>query len=239
MKSIKLTRYLSKLGYGSRRQVVHMVAGGRITRRDGAALTDDDAFVHEDVLIDGELLDPAPGVVVMLHKPIDYVCSTKGADRLIYDLLPPRFRGRSPIISPVGRLDRDTSGLLLLTDDGALNHRITSPRSHLPKTYEVHLATNLRGDEGDAFAGGRLTLAGEFAALEPATLEVRGPREARLTIIEGRYHQVRRMFAAVGNHVERLHRSAVGGLTLDALSSGQWRALSAAERANLWSPPAP
>ena len=211
-----------------------MVAGGRITRRNGVVLGDDDAFVHEDVLVDGESLDPPPGVIVMLHKPVDYVCSTKDADRLIYDLLPSRFRARAPIISAIGRLDRDTSGLLLLTDDGQMNHRLTSPRSHLPKTYDVQLATDLLGHEGDAFARGMLTLAGESAALEPATLEIRAPRQARVTIIEGRYHQVRRMFAAVGNHVETLHRSAIGGLTLAALPVGQWRVLSAAEQTDLW-----
>ena len=236
---MKLVKYIANLGYGSRRDVMRMLADRRITRRNGTILGEGDIVVHEDVLIDGEVLDPAPGSALMLNKPVGYACSTKDANRLIYELLPARFADRSPIIAAIGRLDRDSSGLLLLTDDGRLNHRVTSPRSHLPKTYEVRLAIDLRGDEGLAFAGGALMLAGETAALQPATLEVLGPRRARVTVIEGRYHQVRRMFAAVGNHVDALHRSAIGRLTLDDLPSGHWRVLTAVELSVLWSPKAP
>jgi 16S rRNA pseudouridine516 synthase len=162
----------------------------------------------------------------MLHKPVDYVCSTREASRLVYELLPERFLARSPVIAPVGRLDRDTSGLLLLTDDGQVNHRITSPRTHLPKTYEAELAHDLRGDEAALFASGTLLLDGEMDPLDPATLEPLDARRARLVLTEGRYHQARRMFAAVGNHVTALHRSAVGHLSLDGLAPGEWRVLT-------------
>ena len=97
----------------------------------------------------------------MLHKPVGYTCSTKDPGRIVYDLLPPRFRLRSPLLSTVGRLDRDTSGLLLLTDDGALLHRIVSPKTHLPKVYEATLANDLRGDEAEVFASGTLLLEAE------------------------------------------------------------------------------
>ena len=110
----------------------------------------------------------------MLHKPVGYTCSTKDTGRLIYDLLPPRFRLRNPVLSTVGRLDRDTSGLLLMTDDGALLHRITSPKAHLPKVYEAALATDLRGDEAAMFASGTLMLESENQPLAPATLEPAG-----------------------------------------------------------------
>ena len=138
------------------------------------------------------------------------------------------FFGRSlasPMLSPVGRLDRDTSGALLMTDDGALLHRIVSPKSRLAKAYEATLAQDLRGDEAALFASGTLLLESEDTPLAPATLEVLGPRHARLVLTEGRYHQVRRMFAAVGNHVETLHRPRIGGLTLGTLAPGEWRLL--------------
>jgi 16S rRNA pseudouridine516 synthase len=230
---MKLAKYLANLGYGSRREVTGLLEGRRVRRRDGSVLRADDAFAHEDVLVDGEPLDLPPGSVVMLHKPVGYVCSTSEATRLVYELLPPRFLKRSPVLAPVGRLDRDTTGLLLLTDDGPLNHRITSPRTHLPKTYEALLARNLRGDEAEIFASGTLMLDNETEPLRPATLEALDGRRARVTLTEGRYHQLRRMFAAVGNHVEALHRSAVGDLRLGDLPPGGWRALDAEEVAAL------
>jgi 16S rRNA pseudouridine516 synthase len=165
----------------------------------------------------------------MLHKPAGYTCSTKDSGRLIYDLLPPRFRLRAPVFSPVGRLDRDTSGLLLMTDDGVLLHKIVSPKSKLDKVYEVELAQDLRGDEAALFASGTLLLESELKPLLPAELEVLDARRARLTLHEGRYHQVRRMFAAAGNHVVALHRSRIGGLGLGELAEGQWRALAPAD----------
>ena len=231
---MKLLRTIANLGYGSRKQVAAMFRDGRITNARGNTLREDDAIAHVDVRIDGEALDPAPGVVLMLHKPIGYTCSTRDPGRIVYDLLPPRFRLRDPIVSPVGRLDRDTSGLLLLTDDGMLLHRIVSPRSHLPKVYEATLSQDLRGDEAALFASGTLVLQSEDTPLRPAVLEPIASRQARLTIVEGRYHQVRRMFAAVGNHVVALHRAAIGGLTLGDLESGRWRILSSCEAAELF-----
>jgi 16S rRNA pseudouridine516 synthase len=231
---MKLLKYLANLGYGSRREVARLLDDARVTRRDGSPLADGDRVAHGDVLVDGEPLDPPPGVVVLLHKPVDYVCSTTDANAVVYDLLPSRFRERSPIVAPVGRLDRDTSGLLLLTDDGQLNHRITSPKAGLAKVYEATLANDLRGDEAALFAAGTLVLDGERAPLDPAALEILTPRLARLTLTEGRYHQARRMFAAVGNHVEALHRVSIGGLSLGTLASGDWRTLGAAEIAGIF-----
>jgi 16S rRNA pseudouridine516 synthase len=164
-----------------------------------------------------------------MHKPLGVTCSRKDGGRVVYDLLPPRYRVRDPALSTVGRLDRDTSGLLLFTDDGALLHRIISPKSHVPKVYEATLANDLRGDEAAIFASGTLLLESETTPLLPAELEVLAPRKARLTLHEGRYHQVRRMFAAVGNHVEALHRVSVGGLALGYLPEGEWRMLTQGE----------
>ena len=230
---MRLPKLLAGLGYGGRRQVEALFAAGRVTDAGGSAVTLDADLPHHAVRVDGEVLDPPPGALLMLHKPLGYTCSTRDQGLLIYHLLPARFRLRKPVLASVGRLDRDTSGLLLLTDDGALLHRLTSPRSKLPKTYEVTLARDLRGDEAAVFGSGTLRLASDDKPLAPANLTVLGPRQARLVITEGRYHQVRRMFAAVGNHVLALHRSAVGGLSLGDLPPGAWRELGPADRSAL------
>lgn len=233
---MKLVRRLANLGYGSRKQVEAMLRDGRVTDTEGRPLSAEAQPDHEAVRVDGRPLDPPPGAVLMLNKPAGYTCSTSDPGRVVYDLLPPRFRLRNPIIAPVGRLDRDTTGLLLLTDDGPLLHRIISPKSRIPKVYEATLARDLTGQEAAAFASGTLMLRSETTPLEPAVLQPLGPRRARLTVTEGRYHQVRRMFAAVGNHVEALHRTAIGGLDLDDLAEGKWRLLAPAEVALVFKP---
>ncbi|WP_371182981.1 pseudouridine synthase [Xanthomonas sacchari] len=231
---MKLVKHLANLGYGSRKQVALMFREGRITDADGEVLYADDQVPHAAIRVDGEVLDPPPGLILALHKPVGYTCSTKDPGRIVYDLLPPRFRLRSPLLSTVGRLDRDTSGLLLMTDDGALLHRIVSPKARLAKVYEATLAEDLRGDEAAQFASGTLMLDGETTPLLPVELETLGPRQVRVALHEGRYHQVRRMFAAVGNHVAALHRSRIGGFALGDLPSGQWRVLEAADVAVLF-----
>ena len=231
---MKLVKLIANLGYGSRKDVAAMFREGRITDPQGEVLYADDKVGHDVIRIDGEPLDPPAGMTLMLHKPVGYTCSTKDPGRVIYDLLPLRFRARSPLLSSVGRLDRDTSGMLLLTDDGALLHRIVSPKAKLAKVYEATLASDLRGDEGEVFASGTLLLESENTALAPAELDVHDARHAALTLTEGRYHQVRRMFAAVGNHVDALHRSRIGGLALDELPAGQWRLLDAGDLETLF-----
>lgn len=242
-----LDRYLAALGYGSRRAVEAHFAAGRITGTEGRRVaaetplpTDATALAQalSAVRFDGEPLDPPPGSVIALHKPVGYVSSTTDASPVVYALLPDRFLMRRPIMAPVGRLDRDTSGLLLFTDDGPLLHRLTSPKWHVPKTYDVTLHDPLRGDEAEQLASGTLVLRGDDTPLLPATCAPIGTHGARVTITEGRYHQVRRMFAAIGHHVVALHRIAVGPIALRDLPEGTWRVLTAAERASL-APPAP
>ena len=239
---LRLDRLLANLGYGSRAEVARLAARGRVML-DGAALRDAGRRIAlapdltARLTVEGAPLDPLPGLVAMLHKPVGLTCSHKDDGPLVHDLLPDRWRRRNPAISPIGRLDKDTSGLLLLTDDGDLLHRIISPKRHVPKTYRATLARPLDGTEADAFAAGTLMLRGEATPLAPATLVAISATEALLTITEGRYHQVRRMFAAVGNHVEALHRESLGGLTLPAdLGPGQWRLLDAAAVAAILAP---
>ena len=231
---MKLVKHIANLGYGSRKDVQWMFREGRITDATGDVLYADDKVEHATIHVDGEPLDPPSGLLLMLHKPVGYTCSSKDPGRVVYDLLPPRFRLRSPVLSTVGRLDRETSGLLLMTDDGQLLHRIIAPKSKLPKVYLATLAQDLRGDEAAIFASGTLMLESEQTPLLSAELQMVAPRIARLTLHEGRYHQVRRMFAAVGNHVEALHRERIGGLALGALPAGQWQVLGDAARAELF-----
>jgi 16S rRNA pseudouridine516 synthase len=238
--AVRLDRLLSNLGYASRREVGMLASVGEILL-DGAALRDAGERVRLDpdlpwrMTVRGRPLDPLPGLLLMLNKPVGVTCSHKEAGALVYDLLPARWRRREPAISTVGRLDKETSGLLLMTDDGALLHRIISPKSQLPKRYRARLARPLGGDEGATFAAGTLMLEGEEKPLLPAVLEPLSDTEALITLTEGRYHQVRRMFAAVGNHVESLHRDRVGGLSLpDDLEPGSYRLLGDAEKARLF-----
>ncbi len=243
--TVRLDRLLANMGYGSRREVQGLVRAGRVIL-DGAPVDDAELrltvtpALADRLQINGRRLDPPPGMALMLHKPVGVTCSHKEAGALVHDLLPSRWRLREPAISTVGRLDKDTSGLLLLTDDGALLHRIISPRRHVAKRYLATLARPLEGSEGPRFASGDLRLEGEDKPLAPALLEPLSPTRARLTITEGRYHQVRRMFAAVGNHVETLHRDRVGGLDLPAdLEPGAWRLMGEAEIAAVFAPNAP
>jgi 16S rRNA pseudouridine516 synthase len=231
----RLDRLLANLGYGSRRDVQALVSAGKVTL-DGVAIKDAGqkiavtADLPSRMKIRGVPVDPPAPLVLIMHKPLGVVCSHREDGERIYDLLPKRWQIRDPALSSVGRLDKDTSGLILITDDGDFLHRVISPKRHVPKVYRAVLDRPLTGTEGEAFAGGTLMLEGEEKPLLPAQLEVLGEREARLTITEGRYHQVRRMFAAVGNHVVGLHRERIGGIALpDDLEPGQHRILTAAQ----------
>jgi 16S rRNA pseudouridine516 synthase len=237
---MRLDRLLANLGYGSRREVQGLVDAGEVAL-DGDVLTDAGArlAITPDLparmTVEGVPLDPPPPLVLMMHKPLGVVCSHKEPGRSVYELLPNRWRGRNPALSTVGRLDADTSGLLLLTDDGAFLHRVISPKAHIAKRYAVTLDRPLRGDEAAVFASGTLILESETIPLRPAVLEARSPTTVWLTITEGRYHQVRRMFAAVGNHVAGLHRDRIGGLDLPRdLAAGGYRLLADQERAALF-----
>lgn len=223
------------MGYGSRKEMARLAKAGGIVL-DGAELIDVTKRIPVTrdlptrMTVDGEPLDPVAGMVILLNKPLGMTCSHKEEGALVYDILPRRWKSRTPMISSVGRLDKQTSGLLLLTDDGDLLHRIVSPKRHVKKTYRAKLARPLSGTEGELFASGQMMLEGEDKPLVPAKLEVISQTEALLSVFEGRYHQVRRMFAATGNHVEELHRESLGGLSLrEGMRPGEWELLSEAE----------
>jgi len=233
----RLDRLLANLGYGSRREVQRLIAAGEVVL-DGEPLHDPGARLPvtadlaERMRIGGGLLDPPAPLTLILHKPLGVVCSHREPGRSVYELLPPRWRRRDPALSSIGRLDLDTSGLLLITDDGPFLHKVIAPKSHVAKRYHVTLARPLQGHEGGLFAAGTLILEGDADALAPAILDPLSPTTCHLTVTEGRYHQVRRMFAAAGNHVTHLRRDRIGGLDLPGdLPPGAFRILSPAARA--------
>lgn len=223
---MKLVKLLANLGYGSRKEVQRMIKSGAVTDDEGRVLGEGNLPPHEKIRIRGEELDPPSPLTIVLNKPDGYTCSTDDVGDTIYDLLPSRFACRNPGLNPIGRLDKDTTGLLLLTDDGKLLHRIIHPKSHCLKVYHAVLDRPLEGHEGELFSSGELLLNGETKPLLPAGFEALGEKEALITLHEGRYHQVRRMFAAAGNHVLQLKRLSIGGLQLPAdLEEGEWREL--------------
>nr|WP_319386504.1 pseudouridine synthase [uncultured Roseibium sp.] len=231
---MRLVKLLANLGYGSRKEMQLAIRNGWVTDKDGNRLKADSRTAQEDILFDDEPLDPAQGVVILMNKPVGYTCSAKDQGRLVYDLLPDRFRVRKPALSTIGRLDKETSGLLLFTDDGTFLHKVISPKSEVPKVYDVSLDRPMTGTETELFASGEMMLESEEKPLKPAELEVIDERAARLTLHEGRYHQVRRMFAATGNHVSELKRSRIGDLGLDGVDEGGWKTLSEEEKARIF-----
>jgi 16S rRNA pseudouridine516 synthase len=222
----RLDQLLANLGYCSRREARGWIQAGRVTVR--GQVTDDFGAKADpaDVRVDGEPLDHPAGLLLLVHKPVGLVCShdeREGPN--VYSLLPPRWRARNPQVTSIGRLDKDTSGLLLLTDQSELVHRLTSPKHKVPKVYRATVNADLAPALVPLFAGGTLLLKDEKSPCAPAELRIISPREAELTLTEGRYHQVRRMFASQGAEVLTLHRARLGHLELGDLPAGQWREL--------------
>lgn len=231
-KKIRLERLLANLGYGSRKEVAAAIKAGAVRIKGENVLDPSMQMAPEalaDATFDDEPLDPASPLTLLLHKPRGYTCSSDEQGFLVYDLLPPRWKHRDPILSTAGRLDKDSTGLVLMTDDGQLLHKVISPKISVGKQYRVTLSDDLNGDEAVMFASGAFLLKNDNKPLKPATWQPDGPKTGTMILHEGRYHQIRRMFGALGNHVEALHRFKLGGLELGDLEEGQHRILSAAE----------
>lgn len=223
---------LSRFGYCTRREAAAWIKQGRVTL-NGVPVKQASSSVDVDaVAVDGAPVPFPHGLYVALHKPLGYTCSHSEEEggRPVYDLLPARWLARSPQVQSVGRLDKETSGLLLLTDDGAFLHALTSPRHHVPKVYEFATSSPVPPSAVELFAEGSLMLRGEKSPCLPAQLELLGPCAGRLTLHEGRYHQVRRMLASVGAPVQSLCRVQFGPLSLDSLglAPGEWVAVDPA-----------
>jgi len=234
----RLDKLLSNLGYGARKDVRYWIREGWITVDGKPADSPSRKVLPDQVRLDGEELDYPYGLTLIYYKPAGTVCSRKEGGRLIYADFPERWIQRKPLLSSVGRLDKETSGLLIVTGDGQLNHYLTSPKQHVSKTYTVKLEHSLTGNEVELFGNGKLMLEGEEKPCLPAELSVIHSTEASLILHEGRYHQVHRMFAAVGNHVTELKRTHIGALSLQdtGLNYGDYKTVTAAELMGMISP---
>lgn len=228
----RLDKYLSSAGFCSRKEAKLLIKAGRVTV-DGVCPAGPEGKVGAgaQVAVDGKLVSGGP-VYLMLHKPAGVISSTDDPrEETVLSLLPEELRRQG--VFPVGRLDKDTEGLLLLTNDGPLAHELLSPKKHVDKVYYARVAEPLDDTDVAAFRAG-LTL-GDGTVCQAAELEPLGEgTEALVTLREGKYHQVKRMLASRGKPVTYLKRLSMGGLSLDAeLAPGQWRSLTEQERAIL------
>lgn len=221
---MRIDAILSRFGYCSRREAAQWVKRGRVTVQGVPVKSATVKVNPAEVLVDGEPVEFVNGLYIAINKPLGCTCSHKEQGELIYDLLPQQWLNRSGGVSTVGRLDKETSGLLLLTDDGAFVHALTSPKRHVPKVYEFETAEPIPADAVALFASGEFLLHGETTPCLPAQLSITAPCAGALTLHEGRYHQVRRMLAAVGAPVVSLTRTSIGPLRLAELNlaPGEW-----------------
>ena len=224
-----LAQILFSQGFGTRRGCAALIADGQV---QVAGVMQDDPLAELAVeglefTVQGQTWPYHAKALLLLHKPAGYECSAKPRHHpSILSLLPAPLRERG--LQPVGRLDEDTTGLLLMTDDGALIHRLTSPKHHVHKVYEVTCKHALAADTVARLCSG-VVLDDDPAPVRAVACAATGASSLRMTLEEGRYHQVKRMVAAVGNRVEGLHRSAFGAWPLPAdLAPGQWRWASGA-----------
>jgi len=234
MSRARLDKLLANLGYGSRKEIAQLAKAGRVKLRGEVIKKADQDIDFSDVrsgalTLDGETIDPPFPLTVMMNKPAGYTCSHDELGALIYDLLPPRWRYRKPALSCAGRLDKESTGQVILTDDGDLLHRIIHPKSHAEKHYTVTLSQPLRGDESTLFSTGEFLMKGDVKPLKPALWKQESERNGIMVLQEGRYHQIRRMFETIGNEVTELHRFQIGGLALGTLEEGKYRLLDETE----------
>src|ERR1017187_7694852 len=231
----RIDQLIASLGYGTPREAREWLreargrgpGGGRgeagVGARGVPATAPGPRVEPADVRIDGEPLDHPGRLLILLNKPAGRGCSHDPSEApSVYGLLPARWQRRNPAVTSVGRLDKETTGLLLLTDCSAIVHRLTSPRHKVPKVYRAILDCGLPPGAEAVFASGRCLLAGDDKPCEPATLRRIGEREVEIAVTEGRYHQVRRMFASLGCAVLSLPRTRFGDLDMGNLAPGQW-----------------
>jgi 16S rRNA pseudouridine516 synthase len=224
MQPRRLDQILSNYGYCSRSEAKLWIKRGRVAVKGATAETSNQKADPSLVEVDGQPIEAPEGLLALFYKPAGYVCSHDAKEGPnIYGLLPPQWSRRNPPVTSVGRLDKDTTGVLLVTDDGALVQRWTSPRHKVPKIYELTVNQDLNPSLVHLFGTGSLQLEGEAKPCAPAKLEILSRREARLELTEGKYHQVKRMFASQGYEVLRLHRSRFGDFDLEGLNPGEWR----------------
>ncbi len=229
---MRLDKFLSNHSGLSRKEARQVIKDGDVLV-NGIMFTDPTANIPDDADVSwaGMQIGPTGPRYFMLNKPVGYVCANSDShNATVFELLDEED---TDSLQVAGRLDIDTTGLVLITDDGQWNHRVTSPKTRKSKIYCVQLAEPVTANASELFAAGIL-LRNESKRTRPALLEIITPTQVKLTIHEGKYHQVKRMFAAIGNQVTALHREQIAGIVLDAaLAPGEYRALTAAEIASI------
>jgi 16S rRNA pseudouridine516 synthase len=231
---MKLEQILFTQGFGSRKLCRQLIAQGEVEVAGGICIDESAEFDVTAVDPDGNVFEfCVEGVrwqyhakaYLMLHKPAGYECSQKPkSHRSVYSLLPAPLRTRN--VQAVGRLDQDTTGLLLFSDDGQYIHRMTSPKHEVPKIYEVTASEAVTQQQAERLLAG-VVLDDSPDPVRALACEITGANALRLTLTSGKYHQVKRMLAAVGNHVDSLHRSQIGQLRMPQdLAQGEWRWLT-------------
>jgi 16S rRNA pseudouridine516 synthase len=222
----RVDQVLSSHGYCSRSEARHWIKSERIRQNGSIVLKPDEKVDPHALTVDHEPLEFPNGLLVRFNKPAGYICTHDATEGpTIYELLPPRWTARNPAVTSIGRLDKDTTGILMLTDQGHLVQTWTSPRHHWPKVYELECNGPIPLALVPLFASGTVHLPDEPKPCLPAnlTLDSTAPCRAALELVEGKYHQVKRMFAVHGLTVVRLHRASFGPFRVDDLRPGEWR----------------
>ncbi len=211
---MRLDKFLSERTSWTRSQIKDLIAAKKVTVNGAAAAKANMQVAETDeICLDGQAVRSQKTLTVLLNKPAGYVSATEDrSEKTVLELLPPELQGQG--LFPVGRLDKDTTGMLLLTNDGALSHRLTAPKKHVPKFYEVTLARPFEPSYTELFAEGMTLANGDVCKPAEAAALTEDGLCALACLHEGKYHQVKRMFAAAGNHVEHLHRIGMGNLFL-------------------------
>lgn len=233
---MRLDKLLANMGYGSRKEVKQLVKD-KVVMIDGVLAKSTSQHVDpiaQQITVYGEVVAYREFIYVMLHKPPDVISATEDLrDTTVIDLLDPTLQHFAPF--PVGRLDKDTEGLLLITNDGQLTHNLLSPKKHVPKVYYARIEGEVTEADGEAFAKG--VILDDGYETKPASLKIIASgeqSEIELTIQEGKFHQVKRMFEAVGKKVVYLKRLSMGSLQLDDnLALGEYRELTTQELTQL------
>lgn len=228
----RIDKIIASQGQYSRKEVKDLISKGRVSLDGRVIKSSSDKADPENarIEIDGKSMCFKKNLYLMLNKPKGYVSATEDKEhRTVLDLVPPEYRGRS--LFPAGRLDRDTTGLMIITDDGALAHNILAPKKHVPKLYHVEIDIPVTEEMREGFAAGVVLNDG---VCKSADLVITGEKTARVTLREGRYHQIKRMFGYFGAEVTELSRLGMGNLRLpEDLEEGECRELTAEELAQL------
>ena len=221
----RIDKLLSSLGYGSRKEIKQMINSCVVTSA-GAIIKDNTQVVNpRNIKISNKSIKYYSGVNVILNKPIGYVCTRKSIENSIFKLFPNQWILRRPKVNTAGRLDVDATGIIIITDDGKLLHRIISPKNKVSKVYRVKLEKVIKSNYKSFFESGECIIKSESKPCKPVQFKKIGNNTAELELIEGKYHQIKKMFSVLNNTVIELNRIKIGNLRLNGLKLGQWREL--------------